>query len=149
MKKILGSVALVAALTSSAFAAGNSNSGCGLGSIVIKNQDSTLMQVLAVTTNGTSSNQTFGITSGTSNCDKPSKFVSNDKINIFVADNMDVLAMDIAQGQGESLETLATLLKVEDKATFATKLQANFDKIYTNEAVSSAQVIDNIVTIAS
>ncbi len=149
MKKVLGSIALTAALAAtSAFAAGNSNTGCGLGSVLIKDQSSVVMQVLAATTNGTSGNQTFGITSGTLNCDKPSKIASNDKVETFVADNMDVLAMDIAQGQGESINTLATLLKIEDKAAFASKLQANFDAIYTSDAVSSAQVIDNIVTIA-
>jgi len=148
MKKVLGSLAVAAALTSSAFAAGNTNTGCGLGSVLLEDQSSTLMQVVATSLNGTSGNQTFGITSGTLNCDKPAKMVGNEKVNTFVAENMDTLAMDIAQGQGESLTTLATLMKVEDKAAFAANLQANFDKIYTSDAVSSATVIDNIVTIA-
>lgn len=105
------------------------------------------MQVFAVTTNGTSGNQTFGITSGTSGCAKPAKFVSNDKANEFVAGNMDALALDISNGQGEALTTLATLLNVSNPETFNTVLQANFDKIYTSENVSSANVIDNIVSL--
>ena len=107
------------------------------------------MQILAVTTNGTSGNQTFGITSGTSGCTKPAKLVSNDKATKFVEANMDALAMDISNGQGESINTLATLLKVEDKAVFTAKLQNNFEKIYTNTNVTSAEVIDNIMTVAS
>lgn len=147
MKKLVLTSAMAFALASSAFAAKNTNTGCGLGSILIEDQSSTVMQVLAATTNGTSGNQTFGITSGTSNCDKPNRIVSNDKLNRFVEDNMDEIAMDISAGQGESLDTLATLLNVEDKDAFKAKLQANFANIYSSENVNSAQVIDNIAVI--
>ena len=58
MKKLLLSTIAVVALSSSAFA--NANTGCGLGSVLIKDQSTTVMQVLAATTNGTSGNQTFG-----------------------------------------------------------------------------------------
>ncbi len=145
MKKILFIATAVALLSTSSFA--NENTGCGLGSQIIKKQDSVLMQVLAVTTNGTSGSQTFGITSGTSACAKPAKFVSNDKANEFVAENMDMLALDISNGQGEALSTLATLLHVSNKEQFALALQENFDKIYTSSDVSSADVIDNIVAL--
>jgi len=146
MKKTLLIVAATTLLTTASFA--NSNTGCGLGSDIIKNQDSVVMQVFAVTTNGTSGNQTFGITSGTSGCAKPAKFVSNDRANEFVAGNMDVLALDISNGQGEALSTLATLLNVANPDTFATVLQANFNKIYTSSDVNSADVIDNIIALA-
>lgn len=145
MKNILTLTSIMVLTASTTFA--NSNSGCGLGSQVIPAADSVLMQVFASTTNGTSGNQTFGITSGTSGCSKPAKFVSNDKANEFVAGNMDVLALDISNGQGEALTTLATLLNVSNPETFASVLQANFEKIYTSENVNSANVIDNIVAL--
>ncbi|AXX94221.1 DUF3015 family protein [Arcobacter ellisii] len=141
MKKIIGLVAALG-LTASVYA--NENTGCGLGSLVIKNQSTVVLQVLAATTNGTSGNQTFGITSGTSNCDKPSNFVSNDKLNKFVAENMDELAMDISAGKGETLETVAKLMNVENKEAFSAKLQANFSNIYSSQNVTSANVIDSI-----
>ena len=141
MKKIIGLIAAVG-LTASVYA--NENTGCGLGSLIIKNQNTVVLQVLAATTNGTSFNQTFGITSGTSNCDKPSNFVSNDKLNKFVSENMDELAMDISAGQGETLSTVAKLMNVEDTKAFSSKLQANFTNIYTSENVTSANVIDSI-----
>ncbi|RXJ85817.1 DUF3015 family protein [Arcobacter cloacae] len=143
MKKILSLLA-VTALTSSLYAANNENTGCGLGSIVIKDQSTVLLQVIAATTNGTSGNQTFGITSGTSNCDKPTNFVSNDKLNQFVGENMDELAMDISSGKGETLNTVAKLMNVVNTQEFSAKLQANFSEIYTSENVTSAQVIDSI-----
>jgi len=146
MKKVLFIAAVTSMLTTASFA--NTNTGCGLGSDIIKNQDSVVMQVFAVTTNGTSGNQTFGITSGTSGCAKPAKFVSNDRANEFVAGNMDVLALDISNGQGEALSTLATLLNVANPDRFATVLQANFEKIYTSSDVNSADVIDNIIALA-
>ncbi len=144
MNKTLLIAAATAMLTTASFAG---NVGCGLGNQVIKNQDSVAMQIFAVTTNGTSGNQTFGITSGTSGCAKPAKFVSNDKANEFVAKNMDALALNISNGQGEALTTLASLLHVSNPDTFASVLQTNFDKIYTSSDVTSANVIDNIVAL--
>jgi hypothetical protein len=44
------------------------STGCGLGTIIFEGQKGIAPQVLAVTTNGTSGNQTFGITSGTLGC---------------------------------------------------------------------------------
>jgi hypothetical protein len=141
MKKILSLVAVLG-LTTSIYA--NDNTGCGLGSIVIKKQNTVALQVLAATTNGTSGSQTFGITSGTSNCSKPNSYVSNDKLNRFVAENMDELALDISAGHGETLATVAKLMNVEDNAAFSSKLQANFTSIYSSENVTSATVIDSI-----
>jgi hypothetical protein len=141
MKKIISLIAAIG-LTTSIYA--NENTGCGLGSLVIKDQSTVVLQALAATTNGTSGNQTFGITSGTSNCAKPSNFVSNDKLNKFVGENMDELALDISAGQGETLATVAKLMNVENNAEFSAKLQANFSNIYTSENVTSAAVIDSI-----
>ena len=141
MKRIITMLA-VAGLTASLYA--NENTGCGLGSLIIKNQSTTALQVLAATTNVTSGNQTFGITSGTSNCAKPNNFVSNDKLNRFVSENMDELAMDISSGKGETLSTVAKLMNVENTSDFSAKLQANFSTIYSSENVTSATVIDSI-----
>ena len=141
MKKI---IVLITALGLSTLIYANDNTGCGLGSLIIKNQSTTALQVLAATTNGTSGNQTFGITSGTSNCAKPNNFVSNDKLNRFVSENMDELAMDISSGKGETLSTVAKLMNVENTPEFSAKLQANFSTIYSSENVTSATVIDSI-----
>ena len=141
MKKIISLIAAIG-LTTSMYA--NDNTGCGLGSLVIKDQSTVMLQVLAATTNGTSGSQTFGITSGTSNCNKPSNFVSNDKLNQFVGENMDELALDISAGKGETLSTVAKLMNVENTPEFSAKLQANFSNIYTSENVTSATVIDSI-----
>ena len=141
MKKIISLIAAIG-LTTGVYA--NENTGCGLGSLIIHNQNTVALQVLAATTNGTSGNQTFGITSGTSNCAKPNNYVSNDKLNKFVSENMDELAMDISSGKGETLSTVAKLMNVENTPEFSAKLQANFSTIYTSENVTSATAIDSI-----
>jgi len=147
MKKSLFTLTLASALASSAFAAGNTNTGCGLGSMLIPQQDTVATQVLAATTNGTFGNQTFGITSGSLNCTKPFKLVMNDKAQKYVADNMDAIAEDVAKGEGENLDTLLSLLKVQNKEVVASKLKANFSKIYTDESVSSADILDNMASV--
>ncbi|QDF27718.1 DUF3015 family protein [Halarcobacter anaerophilus] len=144
MKKVLTSaVTAIILTTSSAFAAVNSQTGCGLGSQIIKDDSSAVLLALQATTNGTSGNQTFGISSGTSGC-KKTKLVMNDKAEEFVASNMDQLSKEIAMGQGEAVETLAELLEVQDKAEFIASLQKNYTKIYTSSNSSMADVLDNV-----
>jgi hypothetical protein len=147
MKKILVSLAAILALSTSVMAGVNSQTGCGLGAMIIKDDSSAVMLALQATTNGTSANQTFGITSGTLGC-KKANFVMNERAEEFVASNMDILAKEIAIGHGESLDTLAELLKVEDKATFSASLQANYNSIYTSQKVEMADVLNNISTTA-
>lgn len=144
MKRVILSAIAVVALSTSGMAA-NNQTGCGLGSMVIKTADSAVLFALQATTNSTFGNQTFGITSGTSGC-KKTKFVMNERAQEFVASNMNQLAKEIAIGHGESVDTLAELLKVEDKATFSASLQENYNSIYTSKNVVMSDVLDNIAT---
>lgn len=145
MKKLLVSLAAVAALATVVSASSNSQTGCGLGAVIIKDDSSAVLLALQATTNGTSMNQTFGITSGTLGC-KKTKLVMNEVAEEFVASNMDILAKEIAIGHGESLDTLDELLKVKDKVAFNAELQANYNKIYSSKSVKMADVLDNIST---
>jgi hypothetical protein len=146
MKKVLISIVAIAALSTAGFASVNSETGCGLGSQIIHDDSSAVMLALQATTNGTGI-QTFGITSGTSGC-KKTKLVMNERAAEFVASNMDQLSREIAIGHGESVSTLAELLNVQDKAAFASALQANYNAIYTSEKADMATVLDNVSTIA-
>jgi len=145
MKKILVSLVAVVALSSVAFAGANNQTGCGLGSMIIKDDSTAIMLALQATTNGTSGNQTFGITTGTLGC-KKTKFVMNERASEFVASNMDILAKEISIGHGESVDALAELLNVKNKALFASSLQMNYNKIYSSKSVKMADVLDNIST---
>jgi len=129
------------------------NTGCGLGTMLFQNNGdkSTLLQSLQATTNGTFGTQTFGITSGTSECKQPAKFAKNDRLNEFVVANMDNLAREIAMGKGETLEAFAELLQIpsEKRPEFYQKLQSNFAKIFTSEDVQLANVVDNVVMVSA
>ena len=126
------------------------NTGCGLGSLAFEGQNGLLSQTLAATTNGIFGNQTFGITSGTSNCAQYKTFAYNEKVDTFVADNMDNLARDIARGQGEYVNTLAVLMEIPNakKAAFRSQLQAHFSDIYTSDKVTHSEVVRNIMVVA-
>jgi len=145
MKRVLLSTLAIVTIGAIGALAGNTQTGCGLGTQVIKNPNSAVMYALQATTNGTSGNQTFGITFGSLGCKKV-KFVMNDRAQEFVASNMDALAKDISKGQGEALSTLAELLKVEDKAAFYAALQENYNSIYANSQVEMADVLDGVST---
>lgn len=131
--------------------ADQANTGCGLGSIVFEGHDGLISQTCAATFNGTFGNQTFGITTGTSNCKQFETVWASKKLNTFVADNMDNLARDIAMGNGEYLNTLAVLLEVPhgERADFYAKLQTNFSNIYTSDNVSHVDVLKNIEAVVS
>ena len=147
-------VALTLVFVGSAFAIGQAhqNTGCGLGTMLFKGNadNSVILQTFQATTNGTYGNQTFGITTGTSECQQPKNFVSNQQINEFLLANMDNLAKDIAQGRGATLDAFAELMGVpaEQRAEFAGRLQASFGKIYTSSDVQMASVMDNIATVS-
>ena len=100
--------------------------GCGLGTFVFKENDK--MQVLAATTNGTSGSQTFGITTGTSNC-KPGKDAATAEQRVFIEANLASLEKEAAQGQGEHLMAFASLLGCE-QSDFAANSQQNFTNLY-------------------
>jgi hypothetical protein len=130
-------------------AAGNSNTGCGIGTMIFEGKDGLVSQVFAATTNGSFGNQTFGITSGTLECEKAPTFISYERLNKFVGDNMDNLAMDISRGSGEYLSTLAVLLDVPvaERPALYRNLQANFSSIYPSGDVTQTDVIRNIETV--
>ena len=157
MKRILGIFASTLIIASTSFAAdmgvARNNTGCGLGTVLFQGSanDSSLLQAFQATTNGTSGNQTFGISSGTSECKQPEKFAQNERLNEFVYANLDTLAKDIAQGGGESVQTLAELMQVppEKREAFYRNLQTHFAEIFPRENVEYAQVVDTIVTLSS
>jgi hypothetical protein len=134
-----------------AHAVDRNNTGCGLGSILFKDQDGVLSQVCAVTFNGSFGNQTFGITSGTLECAKPASFAANQKLNRFVSDNMDNLAVDISKGSGEYLATLAVLMDipVAEREQLYRTLQANFASIYPSDQVTHVDVLQSIERIVT
>lgn len=145
MKKlILGAVIASAPIVAMAHPA-----GCGLGTAVIfKNPGSWVEHVLAATTNGTSGNQTFGMTSGTLGCESAGGPLASG-VDYFIDENLDMIAMESATGEGETIDALAEMIGVQeaDIRAFRLSLQGNFDTLFPSDETSSAQVYDAIVDV--
>ncbi len=116
--------------------------GCGWGSKLFDGQKGVPPQVLAATTNGSSGNQTFGISSGTSGCTQNGVVNSEWKTAAFIDANMNRLALDMSRGQGESLNSLGSLIGVSpaDQVAFNSTLQSNFTQVFSSSTTSSTDV---------
>src|SRR5574338_896775 len=114
---VLGAVA-VASQAGLAFAANpDTGPGCGLGKLAFqdfKNQKNIAPQVLMATTNGTFGSTTFGISSGTSGCTNDGQVWADQKVTMFALLNFENLTQEMAQGKGEHLVSLATLMGVPE-----------------------------------
>jgi len=152
MRRVL--VALfVVALSGSALAADKStesairgtrgrygDAGCGLGSLAFGDQQGAI-QIVAATLNGTGV-QTFGITTGTSNC---SGLSGGQATRIFIEANREALAKDISRGSGETIGTLTWLNGCADSKAVGVTLQKNFSAIFPSENVSTDAVTEAVI----
>jgi len=124
----------------------NNGPGCGLGKLAWadSSQKETIGgQVLMATTNGTFGSQTFGISSGTSGCSNDGKIFASEKVNVFTAMNFDNLAQEMAQGRGEHLTSLATLMGVPEKnhQVFFAMTQENYTTLVQAGETSPKAVV--------
>lgn len=129
------SIALVGAGGFAAQALAANAAGCGLGSMVFKNNTKG-SQVLAATTNASFYSQTFGITSGTSNCTTGGTVKADREQEAFVEANFESLQRDLAAGQGEYLSAFTGLLGCEGESqpALASFAQDNFEHFAGNDA---------------
>jgi len=114
--------------------------GCGLGSLVFGDQPGAV-QIFAATTNGTGV-QTFGITSGTSNCG-PGLVAQGTKA--FVEGNRVALAKDAARGQGDAIGAVAVINHCENLPAVAAALQRDFKAIFPSEQATDVQVTNALL----
>ena len=139
-KKILVAVAIMGLAS---VAAADSVGGCGVGTKLFDGQKGIAPQVLAVTTNGTFGNQTFGITFGTLGCTQDGVVRSNWRMAAYIEGNTSKLARDMSAGQGESLEALASLMQIDaaDKPVFFRTTKDNFARIYSADKLSAQDIM--------
>jgi hypothetical protein len=118
--------------------------GCGLGSMAFGSSEG-FVQVFAATTNGLFGTQTFGITSGTSNCGKSVFAMEGTKV--FIEGNKEALAKDAARGSGETLVTLSYIAQCKDTAQVAATLQRNYGSLFPSADASVEQVRDAVIDV--
>ncbi len=112
---VLGAVAVVSQAGLAMAANPDTGPGCGLGKLAwadYKNQKNIAPQVMMATTNGSFGSGTFGISSGTSGCTNDGQVMADQRTNMFAAMNFDNLSQEMAQGKGEHLASLATLMGI-------------------------------------
>lgn len=104
--------------------------GCGLGTQVMGAEGN---QILAGTTNGTSWNQPFAISSGTSNCMEHKKMGQARAQETFFYDHIELLAKEMAQGDGPHLKALAQTFECDNSSypEFAKTMQSSYGEIFS------------------
>ena len=117
--------------------------GCGIGSMIFKDQPGKI-QILSAITNDYFG-QTFSITSGTSNC---VEMGGHEEAMLYININHKPLAKDISRGEGETLEGLAKVMGCSDHDQLGSTLQKNYKVIFSGSQAtpeSVAQSIENTI----
>lgn len=128
-------VVIMAALCLSPFAKAERKygmAGCGLGSVLLGPHGG---QVSAATTNGTSGTQSFGILSGTSNC-QPDKFTTGAERH-FMIHNFASFEKDVARGYGDTIAAFSAILDCQTAAVsdIGQALQTSYSTIFSNPGI--------------
>lgn len=149
-------IVLIAALCSVSFAktdkkmSGERNygmAGCGLGSMLMGKDGG---QIFAATTNGTSGNQTFGISTGTLNCTSDAKTAMADKMDKFIVANRSAITSDIARGNGETITSLTEMMGCKaNPEQVGQVLQKNYQTIFSSENTVINRITDSIIQSVS
>lgn len=125
--------------------------GCGLGQQVFAGQSGLAAHVLAATTNGSSSNQLFGLSFDSLGCNGETVVTAEFQRNVFVATNYDNIARDAAQGGGDHLQSLAEIMQIQEADTqrFYDLAQVNYDELFggtTTDHQSWLETLDNTLS---
>ena len=144
MKKIITGLVLLSASSFAYAGAAGGDGGCGWGNMLFEGQSGPAPHILAATTNATSGNNTFGMTTGTNGC-STSGALSYGGMNV-ISSIMGEFSEDVARGEGDALNTVAVVYGVEesDRATFAKVMHENFAVIFPNENVTADEMIASI-----
>lgn len=140
MNKAIIGAALLAA-SSSAFAEAPGGPDCGWGNMLFDGQSGIGPHFLASTTNGTSGNATFGMTTGTNGCSANGTLTYGGKS--LISSIMNEFSEDVARGDGEALNAVAVMYGVDkaDRDAFATTMHENFAVIFPSEDVTAEEVM--------
>ena len=111
--------------------------GCGLGALVV-DRNELLPQLGAWFLNGIYSNQTYGITSGTSHCVSAKSMALREQ-EVYLKANFASVSKEAAQGTGTHLEAFADVMgcEVKDWDTFAKFSKKNYTLLFSDQDVKS------------
>jgi hypothetical protein len=144
IKLTLGVVILtIIGITGSAWAQGYGTAGCGLGAVLFGSKPGAI-QIVAATSNGLFANQTFAITTGTSRCGESA--AKKIDVSSFIRTNREAVTRDIARGNGETIDNLASIAGCKNSAAVGPTLQKNFSSIVPSAKTKDGEVSKNVIT---
>ncbi len=148
MKKILAS-ALLLACSSTTFADAPGGPNCGWGNMLLEGKTGLANHMLALTTNGTSGNATFGMTFGTNGCNVEGPLTYGGDSLVWFDGILDEYSTAVAMGHGEALEAVAAMIGVEqtDRARFNNVMHENFALLFPSTETTSQEVLDSMVAV--
>lgn len=124
----------------------DSGPGCGLGQQVFAGQTGLAAHVMAATTNGSSFNQLFGLSFDSLGCNGETVITAEFQRNVFVANNYDNIAREAAQGGGDHLQSLATLMHMQgnDAQRFYELTQSHYDQLFGEPTEDHSQWLEKL-----
>jgi len=146
MKAIVLSILLILAPAGAALA--DNDVGCGVGTEIWEGQEGLGPKLGASFTNGMLF-QSVSITFGLINCDgRDTVTASADELRLrhYASVNIDQLAEQMAEGQGESLDVFAGLMGVGmgDRVHFASFTQQHFTELYAHDHATVGEMLDTL-----
>jgi hypothetical protein len=126
-----------------AFAGYGDGPGCGLGADLFKDGRKSIMHHSVASTTNQLASQSLAITSQTWNCTNNGRFTKNEKATLFASLTFDNLSQEMAQGGGEHLASLATLLgvSVEQQSEFFSMTQEEYATLVQSGETSPAAML--------
>lgn len=122
---------------------------CGWGNMLFEGNNGMVFHFLASTTNGTSGNATFGMTTGTNGCSVDGKLTYSGQSLLSQSSVMEEFTQDVARGDGEAMNAVAISMGVtpENRPVFAQVMHENFNALFPTADVTSDQVYSTMVQL--
>ncbi len=148
MKKAIVISMIVGFLPGWAAAKGNfPMAGCGLGYIAFGHQEnSKLYQILGATVNDIVSPKTSAITSGTSGCTEDGAVKLFAQAEVYTVANFDSLRQEMATGNGDYVNTFASLIGATDSAKPALlkMFQADYAYFFPSANTTPTEMLERV-----
>lgn len=116
--------------------------GCGLGWEVTKEHT-----MIATTTRGTTNSvvpPTFGMTSGTIGCEKLDIAAHEVDKASYAVTNFEGLKLEMAMGQGETLNGFSKIMGCGDAQAFAQMTKKNYQNIYASSETTPVEMYKSV-----
>ena len=146
MKKIALTLATMALTLSSIPAmAAETGGGCGVGKVILEGQTGIGANFAASVLNQILLPQSSSMTSGIMGCDTTQVVKNGHDRETFAAANSDVLNVEMAQGQGNHLASLADIMGISEqhRADFYSLTQKKYEALSAADTATMLSALDN------